>query len=116
MKIIHYSEAEPKRFDANNVKGVTGRIVIGKADGASNFCMRFFELSEGGYSPKHSHEWEHEIFIYSGKGAVFNNGEWLNIESGYSIFVPSNEEHQLKNIGDDTFVFVCIIPSGVPEM
>ena len=26
MKIIHYSEAEPKRFDADTVKGVTGRL------------------------------------------------------------------------------------------
>ena len=35
MKIIHYSEAEPKRFDSDNAKGVTGRIVIGKSDGAN---------------------------------------------------------------------------------
>ncbi|MFO7972817.1 MAG: hypothetical protein R6U40_13865 [Desulfobacterales bacterium] len=46
MKIIHYSEAEPKRFDADTVKGVTGRLVIGKSDGVNNFCMRFFELSD----------------------------------------------------------------------
>ena len=45
MKIIHYSDAEPKHFDTNDAKGVTGRVVIGKADGADNFCMRFFELS-----------------------------------------------------------------------
>ena len=46
MKIIHYSDAEPKDFDTNGAKGVTGRVVIGKADGADNFCMRFFELSD----------------------------------------------------------------------
>ena len=70
MKIIHYSDAEPKHFDADAVKGVTGRVVIGKDDGANNFCMRFFEVAEGGYSPKHSHKWEHEIVIHSGKGEV----------------------------------------------
>jgi hypothetical protein len=46
MKIIHYSEAEPKRLEGNTVKGVTGRLVIGKSDGANNFCMRFFEMAE----------------------------------------------------------------------
>ena len=116
MKIQNYSDIQPTYFDSDIAKGVAGRVLIGKDDGADNFCMRIFELSKGGYTPRHSHEWEHEIFIYSGKGAVFNNGEWLNVESGYSIFVPSNEEHQLKNISDDPFVFVCIIPSGVPEM
>jgi len=35
MKIIHYSEAEPKRFDSDNAKGVTGRIVIGKFERAN---------------------------------------------------------------------------------
>ena len=116
MKIQNYSDIQPTYFDSDTAKGVAGRVLIGKDDGANNFCMRIFELSKDGYSPRHSHEWEHEIFICSGKGAVFNNGEWLNVESGYSIFVPSNEEHQLKNTSDDPFVFVCIIPSGAPEM
>jgi quercetin dioxygenase-like cupin family protein len=116
MKIQNYLDVQATYFDSDIAKGVAGRVLIGKDDGADNFCMRIFELSKGGYSPRHTHEWEHEIFIYSGKGAVYNNGEWLNVESGYSIFVPSNEEHQLKNTSDDPFVFVCIIPSGAPEM
>jgi quercetin dioxygenase-like cupin family protein len=116
MKIQKYSDVKPTCFDSDVVKGVTGRVLIGKDDGANNFCMRVFELSKGGYSPLHSHDWEHEIFIYAGQGAVFNHGKWLNVEAGYSIFIPRNEEHQLKNIGDDSFVFVCLIPSGAPEL
>ncbi len=63
MKVIHYTEAKYKKFEADGVKGVTGRVVIGQADGAKNFCMRVFELAECGYSPCHAHDWEHEIFI-----------------------------------------------------
>lgn len=116
MKIQKYSDVKTTYFDSDVAKGVTGRVLIGKDDGADNFCMRVFELSKRGYSPLHSHDWEHEIFIHSGKGAVFNNGEWLNVEAGYSIFIPCNEEHQLKNIGDNPFIFVCLIPSGAPEL
>lgn len=116
MKIQKYSDVAPTHFDSESVKGVSGRVLIGKDDGADNFCMRMFELSKDGFSPLHSHDWEHEIFVYSGKGAIFNNGEWLNVESGYSIFIPRNESHQLKNMGDDPFVFVCLIPSGPPEL
>ncbi len=76
MKIMHYSEAESKDFNTDVVKGVTGRVLIGKADGAENFCMRMFEVAEGGYSPKHTHEWEHEIFFHSGRGEILNQGKW----------------------------------------
>ena len=116
MKIKKYSEISPTRFDSETVKGVSGRVLIGKDDGADNFCMRLFELTKDGFSPRHSHGWEHEIFVYSGKGAVFNNGEWFNVESGDAIFIPRDESHQLKNMGDEPFVFVCLIPSGPPEL
>ena len=116
MKIIHYSEAEPKHFDGDNVKGVTGRVLIGKSDGAKNFCMRIFELSENGFSPRHSHEWEHEIIIYSGKGEVLSDGNWMPATKGHAVFIPGNEDHQIRNTGKDPLVFVCSIPSGVPEL
>ncbi len=116
MKIKKYSEVKPTCFDSDVAKGVAGRVLIGKDDGATRFCMRIFELSKGGYTPKHSHDWEHEIFVYSGNGAVYNNGQWTNIESGYSIFIPVDEEHQIKNMGDDPFVFICLIPAGAPEL
>jgi len=116
MKIIHYSEAEPKQFDSDNVKGVTGRVVIGNSDGARNFCMRIFEISEKGFSPRHSHEWEHEILIHSGKGEVFSNEKWVPVSQGHVVFIPGNEDHQIRNTGKAPLIFACLIPSGVPEM
>ena len=116
MKIMHYSEVESKNFDTNTAKGVVGRVLIGSADGAKNFCMRLFELSKGGYSPKHAHDWEHEIFFHAGKGEVFDKGRWTPVEPGYVLHVPENEEHQIRNTGDTPLVFVCLIPAGPPEL
>jgi len=116
MKIIHYSEAKPKHFDTDTVKGVAGRVVIGKADGAENFCMRFFELTAGGFSPKHSHEWEHEIIIHSGKGEILCEEKWVPVSPGTVIFIPGHEEHQIRNAGEQPLVFACVIPSGPPEL
>ncbi len=116
MKIIHYSQASPRQFEAETVKGVTGQVVIGKADGAEHFCMRIFELSENGYSPRHSHEWEHEILIHSGKGEVRQDGKWVSVSPGYAVFIPPNEEHHIRNAGHEKLVFACVIPSGVPEL
>lgn len=116
MKISHYTEQEPVLIDSDAAKGVAGRVVIGKKDGAENFCMRVFELSEGGFSPCHSHEWEHEIFIHSGDGEVYQDGKWVNISKGFVLFIPGNEEHQLKNTGKEPLVFACLIPPYAPEI
>lgn len=116
MKLSHYAEAAAKVFDGGPAKGVVGRVVIGKDDGAEHFCMRVFELSPGGYTPRHQHRWEHEIFVHSGSGVVFHQEQWMGIEPGNVIFIPGEEEHQLKNTGTESLVFVCLIPSGVAEL
>lgn len=100
MKISSFRSIEPKRFDGETVKGVTGRVGVGKADGAVNFCMRIFELETGGYTPRHTHDWEHEIFVHSGSGEVFSTNGWEPISEGSVVYIPGNEEHQLRNKGN----------------
>jgi quercetin dioxygenase-like cupin family protein len=116
MRIIRYREMEPKHFDKDEIKGVDGRVVIGKREGAENFCMRIFKIAPGGYTPKHTHDWEHEIFVHSGKGEVFNDGGWDPIQIDDAIFIPANEEHQIRNNGRDILIFLCLIPAKAPEL
>ncbi len=116
MKVINYTKSEAKAFEGETVQGVMGRVVIGKDDGARNFCMRVFTVAPGGFTPKHSHAWEHEVFIHSGQGSVFKEGGWVDVKSGTVLFIPGGEEHQFKNTGDDKLIFVCLIPSGAPEL
>jgi quercetin dioxygenase-like cupin family protein len=116
MKVIPYSQEPETRFDNDMAKGVTGRVVIGKSDGAPHFCMRVFELDKDGFTPRHAHAWEHEIFFHAGSGEVWQNGSWVPVKSGSVAFVPGNEEHQIRNTGDDRLTFVCLIPSGAPEL
>jgi quercetin dioxygenase-like cupin family protein len=116
MKVIDYRKAPSTRFDNEAVKGATGRVVIGKEDGAENFCMRVFELEKGGFTPRHQHDWEHEIFFHAGQGEVWKNGDWMPVTSGSVAFIPGNEEHQIRNAGKENLTFVCLIPSGAPEL
>ena len=115
MKIIPYTQEEPHFFDTGIMKGVKGRVVIGKADGADN-CMRVFELKKGTVSHLHSHEYEHQVFIHAGKGEVLCEGKWVPVEPGHVIFIPGQEEHQLRNTNNEPLVFVCLVPSNAPEM
>lgn len=116
MKIMEYRKVAPTDFDNGGMKGVAGRVVIGRSDGAENFCMRVFEIAPGGHTPKHMHDWEHEVFIHAGSGECYHNGLWHPLKAGDVMFMPSNEEHQLRNTGRDAFVFVCLVPSKAPEL
>jgi quercetin dioxygenase-like cupin family protein len=116
MKIIKYRQINPKNLENNKSKGVAGRVVVGRNEGAENFFMRLFEISPGGYTPQHTHDWEHEVFIRSGNGEVFADGTWHPINSDDIIFIPANEEHQIRNNSQETLIFLCLIPSKAPEL
>ncbi len=116
MKVIHYSDIPPIAMDNDMVKKVAGRVLIGQKDGATNFCMRRFEINAGGYTPRHSHDWEHEVFVLEGEGQVFIQGQWHGLTQGTAVYVASNVEHQFKNDSDNPFAFLCLVPSQAPEI
>lgn len=117
MKVLnHFTETDSQRFDSDAVKGVTGRVVIGSADEAKNFCMRVFAIAPDGFTPRHAHDWEHEILVHAGAGQVLQAGTWVDVSAGSVIFIPGNEEHQLRNNSEEDFVFACLIPKGAPEI
>ncbi len=91
MKAIKYKDLEPTLFDNDVAKGIAARVLIGKDDGAENFCMRVFEISKNGQTPYHSHDWEHELFIHAGGGEVLLGDDWKPMSAGTAIFIPGNE-------------------------
>ncbi len=116
MKVVNYKDVLPVVMDNEMVKNVAGRVMIGKEDGAKHFCMRLFEMDKDGYTPKHIHDWEHEVFVHAGTGEVLIENKWFPVSEGSAIFIPANIEHQFRNTSDETFTFICLIPSGAPEL
>jgi mannose-6-phosphate isomerase-like protein (cupin superfamily) len=37
-------------------------------------------------------------------------GREVDLEPGYTVFVPAMEEHQFTNTGEEVLRFVCLIP------
>ena len=116
MKIKKFDEIEAQPYPSDKAKNASGRVAIGKADGAENYCMRIMEVHKDGNTAFHSHDFEHEVFIHQGKGKVFGNGQWQDFKAGDVMYIPPNEEHQFKNTGEEPVLFVCVIPSGPPEL
>ncbi len=116
MKVVHYSDVETKPYENTTAHNAKGRLLIGRNDGASNFAMRIFELAEGGTTMHHDHPYEHEIFVHAGRGQVLRDGEWADLKPGDAVFIPGGEIHQLRNAGDEPFLFICAVPKEAPEL
>lgn len=76
-----------------------------------NFALRYFRIKKGGNSPRHHHPYEHEIYVLSGKGKVYIDGEETDFEKDFFIYVPPDKDHQIINIGESDLEFLCIIPT-----
>jgi quercetin dioxygenase-like cupin family protein len=109
MKIAHYTDTEAKEANEGASK-IKVRWVISKEMGAPNFAMRIFEVEPGGYSPLHSHNWEHEVFILEGDGIVVSQDGEKRFKPGDALFVAPNEKHQFKNNGKKPVKFICVVP------
>ena len=108
-KVFHYDAVEAKDAEEGASK-LKVRWLITKDIGAENFAMRLFEMDPGGYSPLHTHAWEHEVFILDGEGFVFDGEKERRFKASDVVFVPPNERHQFKNNGQKTLKFLCLVP------
>lgn len=106
MKVSSYQDTEP----VQELPGVVKREVINARDGAPNFCMRVFDVEPGSSTPSHSHQWEHEVFVLSGRGIVASELGEIPIEKDSVVFVTPNEPHCFVNTSTEVLRFICVIP------
>jgi len=110
MDIKYYKDVGARPVDIEEAKEVKVRWLISQKEGAPNFAMRLFEVGPGGYSPLHTHNWEHEVFVLEGEGVAADGEKETQIKSGTVVYVAPEEKHQFKNTGSDTLKFLCLIP------
>lgn len=94
----------------DNAKDAYIQWLIRKEDGAPNFALRRIVLKKGGFSPHHSHNYEHEIYVLSGKGKAILEGKEYQLNEGSFILIKPNQVHQIINNEDRDFIFLCIVP------
>lgn len=110
MIVKNHEEVEMEDVEEEGAKNVKIQWLIDEKIG-KNFAMRRFTIKKDGYTPLHKHDWEHEVFVLSGRGAlVDSNGNEKELLPGKFAYVEPNELHQFRNKGDDDFIFLCIIP------
>ena len=100
-------------YEAEGVHGTVKRVLVGPADGAPNFVIRYFQIEPGGHSRLERHPHEHGVIILQGKAEVQLNEEFVTLESLDAVFVAGNDLHQFTNIGDEPLGFICVITANI---
>jgi quercetin dioxygenase-like cupin family protein len=107
----HYMDTETIINTNEGFKGMNQRFVWTKSDGCPNFAMRVMEFEPHGHTSYHEHKEEHEFFFLEGEPAFVDaDGEETRLKVGDTVYVPPDEPHQLKNLGDTVMKVLCMIP------
>ncbi len=110
MKIKTAEQIPAESVEMDGAEGVKMRLLIHEAEQAPNFYMRQFVVAPGGHTPRHTHEWEHEVFVLSGAGTVVTADGDVPISAGQAVYVAPHDDHQFRNTGDADLKFLCLIP------
>lgn len=95
----------------DGIKDARMRLLLGEPDGMPNFFLREFTVDAGGYTPRHQHNYEHEVYIIDGAGEVECAGETAPLRAGQALFIPANSLHQFR-AADVPLKFLCIVPAA----
>ena len=110
MEVNQYQQVAQQPVEMEGSHGCRVRWLLGEKDGTPSFAMRQFEVAPGGYTPRHSHPYEHEVFVLEGEGVVFEGDEPHRLAPGDVVLVRPNEVHQFRNTSaTEAFGFLCIV-------
>jgi quercetin dioxygenase-like cupin family protein len=96
------------------MRDVSVRWLIGPAEKAPNFALRYFEIEPGGWSSLDRHAHDHGVMILRGRGQVLLGEETVKVAFGDVVYIPPHEVHQFKSVGDEPLGFLCVIPPKEP--
>jgi len=112
MKVDHHESVAQSPVTMEGSSGCQVRWLLDEQQGAPNFAMRQFEVAPGGYTPRHSHPYEHEVFVLDGSGVVVEGDVEHPLRAGDVVFVVPDEVHQFCNTGSVPLKFLCMVPNS----
>jgi quercetin dioxygenase-like cupin family protein len=100
---------EPQAYDDPALAGVRKHELIGEAEGARDYRMRYFEVPPGGRTARERHAHDHGVMIVAGRARVTLGERTYEVGEGDVIYVPGEELHCFEALGDEGLGFVCVV-------
>jgi len=112
MYIIDAQQFETQEVQSEGVENVKIQWLIDESCGAPNFAMRRFIVGPHGHTPRHAHDWEHEVYVVRGHGILVTEDGETQIGPDQAVFVPGGETHQFISSEDEVLEMLCLVPNG----
>ncbi len=115
MKMRVLEEVEPVPVLMEGAEGAHVRVVLGREDRAPGFTMRVFALDAGGRTPYHRHDYEHEVYVLSGRGGILGVEGRSGLSPGAAVLVHPDEWHGFVADEGQPMEFLCVVPNRAYE-
>ncbi|MDH5635870.1 MAG: cupin domain-containing protein [Candidatus Bathyarchaeota archaeon] len=117
MYVANVEKVREYKITEEGTYKVKVKYLLHKGVGAKRLQLRLFTIDVGGHTPLEKHAHEHEVFVLRGRVLVRGGDKEVVLGPRNVIFIPSYEEHQLKNIGNEPVEFLCTKETGeIPEV
>jgi quercetin dioxygenase-like cupin family protein len=91
-------------------EGMRRHELIGPADGAPHYRVRYFDVPPGHATTLEQHEHDHGVVIQRGRARVTLGDETHELGPGDVVYVAGSELHSFEAIGDEPLGFICVAP------
>lgn len=120
MSVIHrftgaegafdWEAATHRDYNSPGVVGASGKVLIGRDDGALNFVFRYFHVEPGGNTMLEEHAHDHGVLILHGRARVRLGDAFFEVGPRDLVYISPNDTHQFHTLGDEPLGFLCVIP------
>jgi mannose-6-phosphate isomerase-like protein (cupin superfamily) len=108
---IHENEVEAVSLPGRDHKMIIGPMNFGEA---KNMCFGLADFPPNSHAPAHVHEESEEIlYVLTGSGEFYFDGEPEPISPGTCVYVPSGVVHSINNTGDEVLKVVYVFSPPV---
>ncbi|TLZ64495.1 MAG: cupin domain-containing protein [Methanobacteriota archaeon] len=98
------------RFGEIGATRVLMKQLAGREDGAEKTALHEIRIQKGGRTSVHRHNWQHQIFVTSGRGTLTLGGRETRLKAGDVLVIGRGEEHGFEQRGRAPFVFLTVTP------
>jgi quercetin dioxygenase-like cupin family protein len=84
--------------------------LIGPADGAMGYRVRYFDVPPGQRTALERHPHDHGVVIERGRALVTLGEERHELGPGDVVYVAGDELHCFEALGDEPLGFLCVAP------
>ncbi len=86
------------------------QVLVGPAQGASNFVLRRFIMEKGGGMPLHTNAVEHEQYVLRGRAKIRIGERVHDVAPDTTLYIPAGVPHSYEVV-EGPFEFLCVVPN-----